>query len=137
MCAGAGFLASARFMSTRIAHGHRLCDPVTSDVEVASMRHGTPLKHGTIVRMVPEQGFGFVRSDEGHEYFFHRGALNATRFDDLAPGTTVEFRIGEEAGDRADEGLRAVFVRLAGAAEPAVDLPLEAVDHPMPEHELH
>ncbi len=98
------------------------------------MRQGTPLKHGTIVRMVPEQGFGFIRSDKGHEYFFHRSALNATRFDDLGPGTTVEFRIGEDAGDRPDEGPRAVFVRLAGAEEPAVDPPLEAVDHPMPEH---
>lgn len=92
------------------------------------MRNGTPpLKHGTIVRMVPEQGFGFIRSDEGHEYFFHRTALNATRFEDIAPGTPVEFRIGREEGDRPDEGPRATFVRMAPAAEPAIDSPLTQV----------
>jgi cold shock CspA family protein len=84
--------------------------------------------------MVPEKGFGFIRSDEGYDYFFHRSALNATRFNDLAPVTTVEFRIGREPGDRPDEGPRAIYVRLADAEEPAVDPPLEAVDHPMPEH---
>lgn len=96
------------------------------------MERATPLKHGTIVRMVPERGFGFVRSDEGYEYFFHRSALNATRYEDLAPGIAVVFRIGEEEGDREDERPRAVYLRLAGAAEPAVDPPLEVVDHPMP-----
>lgn len=96
------------------------------------MERLTPLKHGTIVRMVPERGFGFIRSDEGHEYFFHRSALNATRYEDLAPGTTVEFRIGEGEGDRTDEGPRATFVRLSAAEEPTVDPPLEVVDHPMP-----
>ena len=92
------------------------------------MRNGTPpLKHGTIVRMTPEQGFGFIRSDEGHEYFFHRTALNATRFEDIALGTPVDFRIGREAGDESDEGPRATFVRMSAAAEPAVDSPLAQI----------
>ena len=88
--------------------------------------------HGTIARMVPEQGFGFIEGDDGHEYFFHRTALNATDFEDLAPGTPVYFRIGREEGDRPDEGPRAVFVRMSPAAEPAVDPPLDQVDHPSP-----
>src|SRR5438105_2803149 len=69
--------------------------------------------HGTIARMAPEEGFGFIDGDDGHEYFFHRTALNATRFEDLAPGTPVQFRIGREEGDRPDEGQRAIFVRMA------------------------
>lgn len=88
--------------------------------------------HGTIARMVPEQGFGFIDGDDGHEYFFHRMSLNATRFEDLAPGTPVDFRIGREEGDLPEEGLRATFVRMSPAAEPAVDPPLDLVDHPTP-----
>ncbi len=88
--------------------------------------------HGTIARMVPEEGFGFIDGDDGHEYFFHRSALNATRFEDLAPGAPVYFRVGQETGDRPNEGPRAVFVRMTDAAEPAVDSPLEQVDHPSP-----
>ena len=75
--------------------------------------------------MVPAEGFGFIDSDDGHEYFFHRTALNGTRFEDLAPGVAVDFRIGRGEGDRPDEGPRAIFVRLADVAEPAVDPPMD------------
>lgn len=83
--------------------------------------------HGTIARMTPAEGFGFIDSDDGREYFFHRTALNATHFEDIAPGTPVDFRIDREAGDRPDEGPRATFVRISAAAEPAVDSPLAQV----------
>jgi cold shock CspA family protein len=86
--------------------------------------------HGTIARMAPAEGFGFIDGDDGHEYFFHRTALNATRFEDLAPGVAVDFRIGRGEGDRPDEGPRAIFVRLADAAEPAVDPPMDQIDEP-------
>jgi cold shock CspA family protein len=79
--------------------------------------------HGTIARLVPERGFGFIRADDGHEFFFHRNALHATRFEDLAPGTAVDFQVGREEGDRPDEGPRAVSVHLAADALPAVDPP--------------
>jgi cold shock CspA family protein len=82
--------------------------------------------------MVPEEGFGFIDGDDGHEYFFHRSALNATRFEDLAPGVPVFFRIGHEEGDRPGEGLRAVFVRMTDAAEPTVDPPFDQIDQPPP-----
>ena len=79
--------------------------------------------NGTIPRLVPERGFGFIRADDGQEFFFHRTALHATRFEDLAPGTAVEFQVSREEGDRPDEGPRAVSVHLAADALPAVDPP--------------
>jgi cold shock CspA family protein len=79
--------------------------------------------HGRVERLSPERGYGFIRSDDGQEYFFHRTALRATRFEDLAPGTAVDFTIGEEEGDRPEEGPRAVSVHLAADALPAVDPP--------------
>ncbi len=78
--------------------------------------------HGRIASISPEAGFGFITPDEeGGEIFFHQSALHGASFDELAPGVTVEFMLGQEAGDRPSEGLRAVDVRLADDAVPAVD----------------
>lgn len=82
--------------------------------------------HGTIARLVPDRGFGFIRADDGREFFFHRAALHATRFEALAPGTAVDFQVGQEPGDRPDEGPRAVSVHLAADGLPAVDPPTGA-----------
>ena len=77
---------------------------------------------GTVDRIVPEQGFGFIVSDNGQELFFHRNALQATDFEELAPGTPVEFEVRREReGDEPGEHPRAVSVRLAEGAMPAVD----------------
>jgi cold shock CspA family protein len=86
---------------------------------------------GTIARISPERGFGFITPDEeGGEVFFHRDALHGADFGDLAAGVAVEFTLGREEGDQPREGLRAVDVRLADDAVPAVDhetLPAEKV----------
>jgi cold shock CspA family protein len=69
--------------------------------------------HGTVARLVPEQGFGFIRTDANEEYFFHLSALRKSDFETLAPGSRVEFTVKpHEHGDRADEHPRAVNVHL-------------------------
>ena len=85
---------------------------------------------GTVDRVVADGGFGFVIGPNGEEYFFHRSALSGVEFEELAPGVPVEFQATEGEGDTADEHLRAVNVRLAPDAVPAVDnepLPPEKV----------
>ena len=78
--------------------------------------------HGRIASISPDGGFGFITPDEeGGEIFFHRNALHGAAFEELAPGAAVEFMLGQEAGARPSEGLRAVDVRLARAAVPTVD----------------
>jgi len=78
--------------------------------------------HGTIVSISPERGFGFIAPDDGgDELFFHRSALHGVEFEELAEGVTVEFSAGHESGDRPNEGPRAVDIRLADDAVPAVD----------------
>ena len=75
---------------------------------------------GMIARLAPEAGFGFIESN-GQEFFFHRGALKATTFEDLAPGVAVTFAVGQDPGDEPGEDPRAVDVRLADTALPGVD----------------
>jgi len=52
-----------------------------------------------------QMGFGFIRDDQGIEYFFHRSMVaGRTRFDGLREGDVVEFTVGtpNEKGNRAD-----------------------------------
>ncbi len=77
--------------------------------------------HGTVARISPERGFGFIEATDGREFFFHRSALHGVEFEELAPGVGVEFEVGHEPGDEVGEGPRATSVRLADDAIPAVD----------------
>ncbi|HEY7032139.1 MAG TPA: cold shock domain-containing protein [Thermomicrobiales bacterium] len=76
---------------------------------------------GTVDRVVPERGFGFLIGPNGEEYFFHRSGLTGVEFAELGPGVTVEFQAAEDQSDAPDEHLRAVQIRLADDALPAVD----------------
>ena len=76
---------------------------------------------GTVDRVVADDGFGFIIGPNGEEYFFHRSALKGGEFEELGPGVSVLFEAHEGKGDAPDEHLRAVNVRLAPDAIPAVD----------------
>lgn len=77
---------------------------------------------GTVDRVVPEGKYGFIIGLNGEEYFFPLSALMGTEFGDLGPGVPVEFNADDDnPGDRPDEHARAINVRLAEDAVPAVD----------------
>jgi CspA family cold shock protein len=61
---------------------------------------------GTIKRVIRDRGFGFIRSSEGQEVFFHRSGLQNLNFDSLKEGDTVEFEL-----ERGEKGPRAINVR--------------------------
>ncbi len=61
---------------------------------------------GTIKRIIRDRGFGFIRSAEGQEVFFHRSNLKELTFDGLKEGEVVEFDI-----ERGEKGPRAMNVR--------------------------
>jgi cold shock protein len=61
---------------------------------------------GTVKRVVRDRGFGFIRTAEGREVFFHRSSLQGLTFESLNEGDAVEFEVEE-----GPKGLRAVTVR--------------------------
>jgi len=65
---------------------------------------------GTVVRLSPEEGFGFIDS-EGREVYFHRNSVLGGHFNRLRIGSQVRF--DEEMGEN---GPQATTVRLVRSA---------------------
>ncbi len=65
---------------------------------------------GTIKRVIRDRGFGFIRTEDGQEVFFHRSNLQGLDFDGLKEGERVEFEL--ESGKK---GPRAINVRPSAA----------------------
>ena len=63
------------------------------------------MKAGKIARLIADKGLGFVRGQDGQEYFFHRSGTGPA-FMDLREGQEVVFE--EEASPK---GPRATQVR--------------------------
>lgn len=59
--------------------------------------HAQP-RHGTVARLDDAEGFGFIATEDGRELYFSRENVVHPAFEDLAPGTEVQF-IEEPAGE--------------------------------------
>jgi cold shock CspA family protein/ribosome-associated translation inhibitor RaiA len=64
---------------------------------------------GTVVRLDPSGEFGFLRSSDGAEVYFHRNSLLDAEFSELAVGSRVMF--ADEIGEK---GAQATTVKLLG-----------------------
>ena len=68
---------------------------------------------GTI-RQLMDRGFGFIKTEDGKDLFFHRNGLEGIEFSLLRTGQEVEFEIGQDTRGRS----QAVKVRLIKTQEP-------------------
>ena len=67
------------------------------------------MQTGTIVRLVRDRGFGFIKTENGSEIFFHAtGVAGGTPFDYLNEGQQVSF---DKSQDQRGRGERAVNVQ--------------------------
>ncbi len=62
---------------------------------------------GVIKRLLRDKGFGFIKARDGTDIFFHRRALENTRFDLLKEGDLVEFKVVKEP-----KGPKAVHIKV-------------------------
>lgn len=60
------------------------------------------------IRRIMDRGYGFIRGDDGKDYFFHRSSVEGTTFEALSEGQSVEFDVEP---DRRGRGPRATRVR--------------------------
>ena len=64
---------------------------------------------GTIRRLIADRGYGFIKTEQEEDIFFHRNDLQGVNFDSLSEGQGVEFELGQGRDGRS----QAVRVRLA------------------------
>ena len=62
---------------------------------------------GTIKNLM-DNGFGFIKIEEGKDLFFHRNEIEGVEFSSLRAGQEVEFEMGQDSKGRP----QAVKVRL-------------------------
>ena len=65
-----------------------------------------PFMKGKVIRFNKNKGFGFIKSDDDKDVFFHYSELVMEGFKDIAVGSDVEFDVTE-----TDKGLRASNVK--------------------------
>jgi cold shock CspA family protein/ribosome-associated translation inhibitor RaiA len=65
--------------------------------------HEEVAEHGRVVRLFPEDDYGFIETADGLEVYFHAHALKKGKFSSLAPGTAVKF--AQESGDRGPQAI--------------------------------
>ncbi len=80
-----------------------------------------------VYKLFPEEGYGFIKTPDGTEIYFHRNSVLNNEYDRLEIGTGVRFVA--EAGDKGMQASTVQIVdkpgaRISKAEEPAIEPPL-------------
>jgi cold shock CspA family protein/ribosome-associated translation inhibitor RaiA len=67
------------------------------------------LPHARVVRLFPDEGYGFLETVDGREIYFHRNSVLNSAFDRLTTGSTVSFT--EETGDQGPQASTVKLIR--------------------------
>jgi CspA family cold shock protein len=59
------------------------------------------MPRGTIKQLISDRGFGFIKTEEGKELFFHRNELQGVDFNSLKGEQQVEFEVGQGRDGRS------------------------------------
>jgi len=62
--------------------------------------HATP-PHGRVIRLFPDQGYGFIAAPDGRELYFHRNSVLSGGFEKLEVGSEVSY--AEEEGEKGPQ----------------------------------
>lgn len=65
-------------------------------------RHEVPL-HGKVVRLFPEEDYGFIETAEGQEVYFHRNSVTEAAFDKLEVGGEVRLVVAEKESGKGPQ----------------------------------
>ncbi len=72
--------------------------------------HEAPL-HGRVARTFPYEGYGFIKTEDGSEIYFHENSVVEGSLNDLKKGADVRFVLSEDGGF---EGPQASTVKPVG-----------------------
>ena len=60
------------------------------------------MARGLVARLISDRGFGFIRTQDGSEIFFHASTLPQGVFDSLAEGQELEYEPDTDTRGRGD-----------------------------------
>lgn len=89
---------------------HAAFDALERELESYQAQRRSPARqygprfHGVVGQLFPAQGYGFIRTPEAQEIYFHRDVLHEVAFEDLREGMPVEFQV--EAGEKGPQAAR-------------------------------
>ena len=75
----------------------------TLERQRGNVKEHTPRAVGRVVRIFPDEGYGFIEDDVGREIYFHKNSVAGTGWDELDTETGVEFQ--EEQGDKGPQAV--------------------------------
>lgn len=64
-------------------------------------RASVPVRSGKVVRLMANEGYGFIRTPDGRDVYFHEDTLVGADLDDLSAQAPVRFT--EEQGDKGPQ----------------------------------
>ena len=72
--------------------------------------HGGPV-YARIVRLYPEQSYGFIETPGGVDVYFHRVVVEDSAFDDLEIGSEVFYSLADSEGPMGPQASRVRLMR--------------------------
>jgi cold shock CspA family protein len=97
------------------AAGRRLQDYARR--QRGDIKSSTLLPEARVSKILPQEGYGFLTSDDGREIYFHKNSVLGKAFPRLQVGTTVRFV--EEAGEKGPQASTVHVVSKQGIQEAA------------------
>lgn len=88
----------------------------------------TPAARAEVLRLLPAGGYGFLRTADGREIYFHERSVLRGGFGDLQVGSLVRFV--EEAGDEGPQASTVVPLRPGRHGRPAGEVAPERAGEP-------
>lgn len=64
--------------------------------------HEVPV-HGRVVRLMPQDGYGFIETSDGLEVYFHENSVIESRFADLGVGDEVRIEVADRESDKGPQ----------------------------------
>ena len=69
---------------------------------------------GIVKWFSPDKGYGFIRDQEGKDYFVHYSGINGEGYRNLDEGQEVEFELGESHGRECAVDVTPIAAEVAG-----------------------
>jgi ribosomal subunit interface protein len=66
--------------------------------------------HGRVIRLFPEEGYGFIAAADGQEIYMHRNSVVDSAFDRLAVGDEVRYVVHPKEGEKGPQASTVVPV---------------------------